>query len=82
MSTPKTAIRKRTVADFDLYKTTQPITRYKSTCVSHFKQSRPLNLFVKDMVERMSVYLNLISYCGGQMWESELEEQIEDVNLY
>lgn len=74
MSTHKTAIRKQNIADFDMYKTIQPITFYKSTCVSHFKQSRPLKLFVKDMVARMSVYLNLISYCGGQVWESELEE--------
>lgn len=62
------------IADFDMYKTTHPITFYKSTYDSHFKQSWPLNLFLKDVADRMSVYLKLISYSGGRIWEGELEE--------
>jgi hypothetical protein len=58
--TLKAAIRKYCVVDFDMYEFTEPITFYKSTHDSHFKQSSPGDLFLKDIVDRMSVDLNLV----------------------
>lgn len=52
MCTHKTAIRKQCVADLDMYEIIEPITFYKPTRDSHFKQSQPWNLLLKDMVDR------------------------------
>lgn len=81
MCTHKAAIRKQCVADFDMYEIIEPITFYKSTHDSHFKQSQPWNLFLKDMVDRMSVHLNFISFSGDQICEGELKEEMQDINL-
>ena len=45
------------VADLDMYEIIEPITFYKPTRDSHFKQSQPWNLLLKDMVDRMLVHL-------------------------
>lgn len=73
--THKTAIRKQCVADFDMYEIMEPIIFYNSTHDSHFKQSRLWNLFLKDMVDRMSVHLNLIS--GDHVGEVELKSRLK-----
>ena len=76
---------KQYIADFDMYKTIHPITFYKSTYDSHFRQSRPLNLFLKDVVDRMSVYLKLISYSDVRFervnWKNRLKMLICIKNL-
>lgn len=39
-----------------------------------FNKADPWNLFLKDIVDRMSVHVNLISFSGDHVWVGELEE--------
>lgn len=64
-----------------MYKIIEPITFYKSTYDSHFKQSSSWKLFLKDPVDRMSVNFSFVSSSAKQIWEGELREETGDVNL-